>query len=48
MVRWFLLAVLLVVLAGAVGFLALGAFPPEPHPTSVHKVMPNSSIGRGN
>lgn len=48
MVRWFLLLVLLVLLAGAVGFLALGAFPPEPHPTAVHKVMPNDHLGRSN
>jgi hypothetical protein len=46
MVRWLLLAILLVVLAGAVGFLALGAFPPEPHPTTVHKVLPADHIGR--
>jgi hypothetical protein len=36
---------LLVVLVGAVllaaGLLALGAFPPDPHPTQIQKVLPN-------
>jgi hypothetical protein len=44
-VRWFLLALLLIVLGGAVGFLALGAFPPEPHPNGVHKVIANDRVG---
>ena len=48
MVRWLLLALLLVVLAGAVGFLALGAFPPDLHPSTVHKLVPNDHIGRSN
>ena len=47
MVRWLFVAVLLVILAAAVGFLALGAFPTEPHPVSVHKVMPNDRVGQG-
>jgi hypothetical protein len=39
--RLVLWAVLLLLVAAGVGFLALGAFPPEPHPTPVHKVLPN-------
>jgi hypothetical protein len=36
---------ILVVLGGAVlitaGILALGAFPPDPHPKQIQKVLPN-------
>jgi len=39
----FMALVLLLVLAG-VGFLALGAFPPEPQPVPVHKVLPNDQF----
>ena len=45
--RVLLLAMLLVILVASVGFLALGAFPPEPHPVTVHKALPNDRIGRG-
>ncbi|MBV9735815.1 MAG: hypothetical protein JO209_07875 [Acidisphaera sp.] len=38
-------SLLIVVLAGLVaaviGLLALGAFPPQPHPHQVNKVLPN-------
>ncbi len=45
--RVLLLAMMLVILVASVGFLALGAFPPEPHPMAVHKIVPNDHIGRG-
>jgi Na+-transporting methylmalonyl-CoA/oxaloacetate decarboxylase gamma subunit len=38
---------LLVVVASGLGFLALGAFPPEPQSNPVHKVMPNDRFTRG-
>jgi hypothetical protein len=37
-----LLLVVVVILAGAGGFLALGLFPPSPHPQQVVMVVPNS------
>jgi hypothetical protein len=37
----FLLVVLIGGLALAAGFLALGAFPPAPHPAQIQKVLPN-------
>ncbi len=46
--RLLLLLFLLLVLATGLGFLALGAFPPEPHTAPVHKVMPNDRFIRGN
>ena len=39
--RLFLLVVLLGLLALAAGMVVLGAFPPEPHPQQVQKVLPN-------
>jgi hypothetical protein len=37
----FLLVVLIGGLALATGFLALGAFPPVPHPAQIEKVLSN-------
>ena len=34
-------------LPGLLGFLGLGAFPPEPKPAQIHKVMPNDRFIRG-
>ncbi len=39
--RMFLIVVLLGLVALGVGFLVLGAFPPEPHPQQIQKVLPN-------
>jgi hypothetical protein len=39
--RIFLLVLLLGAILMAVGLLALGAFPPEPAPRPVQKVLPN-------
>ncbi len=39
--RVLVLVFLLVLIAAGVGFLALGAFPPDPHPAAIHKVLPN-------
>ena len=39
--RLILLAFVLLLIAGGVGFFALGAFPPDPHPVAIHKVLPN-------
>jgi hypothetical protein len=39
--RMFLLVVLLGLVVLGVGFLVLGAFPPEPHPQQIQKVLPN-------
>ncbi len=39
--------VLLALILSGVGFLALGAFPPEPHVAPVHKVLPNDRFMRG-
>ena len=44
--RMVLLAMVLIILVASVGFLALGAFPPEPHPVGVHKSVPTDRIGR--
>ena len=45
--RLFLVVFLLGLLVVGLGFLALGAFPPEPRPAPVHKVMPNERFIRG-
>jgi hypothetical protein len=45
--RLLLLLFLLLLLATGLGFLALGAFPPEPRTAPVHKVMPNDRFIRG-
>jgi hypothetical protein len=45
--RLFLVVFLLGLLLTGLGFLALGAFPPEPKPVPVHKVMPNERFIRG-
>ena len=45
--RLFLVVFLLGLLVVGVGFLALGAFSPEPRPAPVHKVMPNERFIRG-
>lgn len=37
----FLIVLLLLLLGAGAGFLALGAFPPEPKTESVQKVIPN-------
>ena len=39
--RLFLLVVLLVLVVMAGGVVMLGAFPPEPRPQAIHKVLPN-------
>ena len=39
--RLFLLVVLLGLVVVAVGLMMLGAFPPEPHPQQIQKVLPN-------
>jgi hypothetical protein len=45
--RLFLVVVLLGMLAAGLGFLALGAFPPEPKSQSIHKVISNDHFGHG-
>jgi hypothetical protein len=45
--RLFFFVVLLGLIVAGLGFLALGAFPPEPKPAPVHKVMPNERFIRG-
>ncbi len=45
--RIFLLVVLLGAVLLAVGVLALGAFPPQPHPQQIEKVLPNDRFNRG-
>jgi len=44
--RLFLVLFLLLVMAIGLGFLALGAFPPEPQTAPVHKIMPNDRFAR--
>ena len=39
--RAFLLVLAIGALVLAVGLLALGAFPPQPHPQQIQKVLPN-------
>jgi hypothetical protein len=45
--RFFLLVVLLGFVIVAVGVVMLGAFPPEPHPQSITKVLPNDRFQHG-
>ncbi len=44
--RLFLVLFMLLLVAAGLGFLALGAFPPEPVPMPVHKLMQNDRFGR--
>jgi hypothetical protein len=44
--RLFLALFVLLLMAAGLGFLALGAFPPDPVSTPVHRVMPNDRFGR--
>ena len=39
--RMFLIVVLLGLVVIGIGFLVLGAFPPEPRPQDIQKVLPN-------
>jgi len=41
MQRVFVIVVVIGLLAIGIGFLMLGAFPPEPHPQEIQKVLPN-------
>jgi hypothetical protein len=45
--RLFLLVVLLGLMVMAVGLVMLGAFPPEPHPQQIQKVLPNDRFSHG-
>ncbi len=45
--RVLLFLLLLLMLLAGLGFFALGAFPPEPKPAPIHKVMPNDRFIRG-
>jgi hypothetical protein len=45
--RLFLLVILLGLVVAAVGLVMLGAFPPEPHPQQVLKVLPNDRFQHG-
>ncbi len=40
----FLIVVLGLLLIGAAAILVLGAFPPDPHPHPVQKVLPNDGF----
>jgi hypothetical protein len=44
--RILLFVVLLGLILAGVGFLALGAFPPEPKTVATHKVLPNDRFIR--
>jgi hypothetical protein len=41
MTRIFIVVVVLGLLAMGAGIIALGAFPPEPHPQQIQKTLPN-------
>ena len=41
MARIFIVVVVLGLLAMGVGIIALGAFPPDPHPQQIQKTLPN-------
>jgi Na+-transporting methylmalonyl-CoA/oxaloacetate decarboxylase gamma subunit len=43
--RVFLVLFLLLLIAAGLGFFALGAFPPQPVTSPVHKIMPNDKFG---
>jgi hypothetical protein len=45
--RFFLLVVLLGFVVAAVGLVMLGAFPPEPRPQQIQKVLPNERFQHG-
>lgn len=45
-IRIFLFVVLAGLVALAGGALMLGAFPPQPHPQSIEKVLPNDKFGQ--
>ena len=45
--RLFFIVVLLGLAVAGLGFLTLGAFPPEPKTAPIHKVMPNDRFIRG-
>jgi hypothetical protein len=45
--RLFFYVFVLGLLLTGLGFLALGAFPPEPKLAPVHKIMPNERFIRG-
>jgi hypothetical protein len=47
MPRIFLFVVLFGMVLLGVGFLALGAFPPEPRTQSIQKTLPNERFQRG-
>jgi hypothetical protein len=47
MTRLFLFVVLLGLVIGAVALAVLGAFPPEPHPQTIQKVLPNDRFQHG-
>jgi hypothetical protein len=42
--RVLLLFLLFLVVVAALGILALGVFPPEPHQQTVEKVLPNDKL----
>ena len=44
MIRIFLAVVVVGLLLIGVGVLMLGAFPPQPHPQAVEKVVPNDKF----
>ncbi len=43
--RVILVLFMLMLMAAGLGFFALGAFPPEPVSTPVHRLMPNDRFG---
>ncbi len=43
--RVFLLVLLIGGVVLAAGLLTLGAFPPDPHPKQIQKVLPNDHFG---
>ncbi len=45
--RLFLLVVFLGLMAMAVAVVMFGAFPPEPHPQMIQKVLPNDRFQHG-
>jgi hypothetical protein len=45
--RLFLLVVLVGLVVAAVLMVMLGAFPPEPHPQQIQKVLPNDRFQHG-
>ncbi len=44
--RLFLLVVLIGVVIFAIAMLAVGAFPPDPHPRQIERVLPNDHFQR--